>query len=58
MSAHRDHLGRIDSGEYTTFENALKKILSVPRSKIKSKLDSEKRKRVKSSASHAATSKD
>ena len=58
MSAHRDHSAKNESGEYATFENALKKILSVPHSKIKSKLDSEKRKRIKSSASRAATSKD
>jgi hypothetical protein len=43
--------------EYATFENALKKIVSVPRSQIKSKLDEEKRKRIKkrSSASRAST---
>jgi hypothetical protein len=47
-----------DSGEYETFETALKKILSVPRSQMKSKLDAEKRKRIKkSSASRASDSK-
>jgi hypothetical protein len=33
--------------EYSSFETALKKVLSVPHSKIKSKLDIEKRKRSK-----------
>jgi hypothetical protein len=42
------------TGEYATFESALKKILSVPHSEIKAKLDAEKRKRVKSSASRAS----
>jgi hypothetical protein len=40
-----------DAGEYATFETALKKVLSVPHSELKSKLDAEKRKRTKSSAS-------
>jgi hypothetical protein len=44
--------------EYSSFENALRKVLSVPHSKIKSKLDAEKRKRTKRvSASRAAISK-
>jgi hypothetical protein len=46
------------SGEYVVFEGALKKILSVPHSEIKSKLDAEKRKRTKASASHEASAKD
>jgi hypothetical protein len=42
--------GKIATGEYATFEDALKKVLSVP----KSKLDAEKRKKIKRpSASHA-----
>jgi hypothetical protein len=40
--------------EYATFETALKKVLSVPHSEIKSKLDAEKRKKIKSSASRVA----
>jgi hypothetical protein len=45
-----------DAGEYATFETALKKVLSVPHADIKSKLDTEKRKRIKkSSASHVAS---
>jgi hypothetical protein len=50
--------GKNVSGEYATFEDALKKVLSVPRSKIKSKLDAEKRERFnRASASRAATAK-
>jgi hypothetical protein len=44
-----------ETGEYATFEEALKKVLSVPRSIIKAKLDAEKRKKAKrSSASRAS----
>ena len=46
-----------ESGEYAAFESALKKVLSVPHSQIKSKLDAEKRKRIKTSASRAAIAK-
>jgi len=47
------------ASEYETFSNALKTILSVPHSKIKSKLAAERRKRVKkSSASRASNAKD
>jgi len=35
------------TGEYAAFEGALKQILSVPHSEIKSKLDAEKRKKAK-----------
>jgi len=50
----RRHPSRNESGEYAAFEGALKKILSVPHSEIKSKLDAEKRKKTKrSSASRA-----
>jgi hypothetical protein len=55
MSARPDHPAKNESGEYANFENALKTVLSVPHAKIKSKLDAEKRKRIKrSSASRAA----
>jgi hypothetical protein len=41
--------------EYANFENALRVVLSVPHSEIKSKLDAEKRKRAKKpSASRAS----
>jgi hypothetical protein len=46
---------KIATGEYATFEAALKKVLSVSHSKIKSKLDAEKRRRTKTSASRVAT---
>jgi len=32
-----------ESGEYATFENALKKVVSVPRSEIQATLDAEKK---------------
>jgi len=48
----------VNDGEYSRFEAALTKVLSVPHSKIKSKLDNEKKKRAKRASSfHAATSK-
>jgi hypothetical protein len=43
-----------NAGEYATFEDALKKILSVPHSEIKSKLDAEKRKKIKKSSASRA----
>ena len=55
MRSRPDHSSKNESGEYATFENALKTVLSVPRAKIKSKLDADKRKRLKkSSAARAA----
>jgi hypothetical protein len=54
MANHPKPSGKNDSGEYATFEGALKKILSVPHSQIKSKLDAKKRKRIKTSASREA----
>jgi hypothetical protein len=39
--------------EYATFERALKKVLSVPHSKIKAKITGEKRKRASARASSA-----
>lgn len=48
--------GKNVSLEYAAFEDALKTVLSVPHSKLKSKLDAEKRKRIKkSSASRVAS---
>jgi hypothetical protein len=56
---HPKRSAKNESGEYAAFENALKTVLSVPHSKIKSKLDAEKRKRVKkSSASRAVNAED
>jgi hypothetical protein len=39
-----------ETGEYATFEEALKKVLSVPRSEMKSKLNAEKRKKARRSS--------
>lgn len=53
MASHPKPSAKNASGEYANFEDALKKVLSVPHSKIKSKLNAEKRKRIKNaSASH------
>jgi hypothetical protein len=54
MASHPKPSAKNESGEYAAFESALKKVLSVPDSKMKSKLDAEKRKRPKSSASRAS----
>jgi hypothetical protein len=44
--------GKKEQGEYATFEDALKKVLSVPHSKMRATLDAEKkRKKVSSRAS-------
>jgi hypothetical protein len=58
MANHLKPSAKNESGEYAIFENALKKVLSVPHSKMKSKLDAEKRKRIKASASREANEKD
>jgi len=50
--------GKNDRGEYATFADALKKVLSVPRSKIKAKLDAEKRARKRRASSRVSTSED
>jgi hypothetical protein len=42
-----------ETGEYAAFEGALKKILSVSHSELKSKLHTKKRKKIKTSASRA-----
>jgi hypothetical protein len=56
VASHPKPSAKIATGEYAVFEDALKKVLSVPHSDIKSKLDAEKRKRIKkSSASHVAS---
>jgi len=43
--------------EYATFENALKRVLSVARSSIKSKVTAKSKKRSKISASRVASAK-
>jgi len=50
-----------DRNEYATFADALKKVLSVPRSEITAKLDAEKRARkrqTKKRASRASSERD
>jgi hypothetical protein len=53
--------GRNDKDEYATFEAALKKVLSVPRSTIKAQLDAEKparKRRGRRASGHASRDKD
>jgi hypothetical protein len=55
MSArHPRPSAKNESGEYAAFEGALKQILSVSHSELKSKLKAEKRKRSKKAASRAS----
>jgi hypothetical protein len=54
MASHPKPSAKNESGEYAIFEDALKKVLSVP----KRKLEAEKRKRIKkASASREAAEK-
>jgi hypothetical protein len=46
---------RIDSEEYDRFNSALKKVLSVPHSEMKTRLAEEKQKRIKQSSSRASS---
>jgi hypothetical protein len=58
-SRHSKPSGKNASSEYATFENALKTVLSVPHSKLQSKIRAQKRKKAKSSsASHAVNGQD
>jgi hypothetical protein len=41
------HSGKNGSGEYANFEAALKTVLSMPHAELKTKINAEKRKRVK-----------
>jgi hypothetical protein len=45
MALHPKPSAKNETGEYDRFENALKKVLSVPHSEIKSKIDAEKQAR-------------
>jgi hypothetical protein len=61
MGSHPKPSAKNDSGEYVKFENFMKRLVAVPHSEIKAKLDAEKlakkRKKAKaSSASRAVTS--
>ena len=58
MATHPKPSAKNETGEYSAFEGALKIVLSVPPSQIKSKLNAEKRKRKKASASREANDKD
>ena len=50
---------RLAGDEYNRFETALRKILSVPHSEMKSKLEAEKQKRTKKiSVSHVSAAQD
>ena len=44
-ASHRKRPAKNANGEYATFEKALKKVLSVPYSKLKSDLEAEKQKK-------------
>jgi hypothetical protein len=55
------HSAKNETGEYATFETALKKVLSVPHLELKAKLDAEKRvrkQRTKRTSGHASRAKD
>lgn len=58
MRSRPIHPAKNEVGEYAAFEGALKKVLSVSRSEIKTKLDAEKRKKTKASASRVSSEKD
>jgi hypothetical protein len=61
IMAHPKPSAKNETGEYATFETALKKVLSVPRSTMKAKLDAEKRARkrhAKRVSSRASADKD
>jgi hypothetical protein len=45
MASHPKPSAKNEPGEYANFENALRKVLSVPHSEIKAKIDSEKQAR-------------
>ncbi len=62
MASHLKPSAKNDSGEYTKFENFMERLLAVPHSEIKAKLDAEKRvkerkKSKTSSASRASNAK-
>ncbi len=61
MANHPKSPAKNPTGEYATFENALKKVLSVPHSALKTELDREKRvrkQRRKLASGHASAEKD
>lgn len=50
MASHTKPITHGEPNEYETFSTALKKVLSVPHSTMKAKLDAEKRTRTKKSS--------
>jgi hypothetical protein len=61
MANHPKSSAKNESGEYATFESALKKVLSVPHSALKAHLDAEKRARIrrgKRASARASRAKD
>jgi hypothetical protein len=50
MARHPKPSAKNETGEYAVFENALKQVLSVPYSEMKSKISAEKRKKLKKSS--------
>ena len=60
MANHPKPSAKNEQGEYATFENALKKVLSVPHSALKAEHDREKRvrkQRQKRASGHASRAK-
>ena len=61
MANHPKPSAKNETGEYATFETALKKVLSVPHSALKAHLDAERRvrrQRTKRASAHASRAKD
>jgi hypothetical protein len=61
MATHPKPSAKNETDEYATFETALKKVLSVPHSALKTHLDAEKRarkQRGKRASGHASRVKD
>ena len=56
-ASHPKPSAKNETGDYARFQDALKKVLSVPHSVIKSKIDAGKRKRVKRLASRVSHAK-
>jgi hypothetical protein len=57
MATNPKQSSKSETGEYATFETALKKVLSVPHSALKAHLDAEKRarkRRGKRASGHAS----
>jgi hypothetical protein len=61
MANHPKSPAKNPTGEYATFETALKKVLSVPHSALKAQLDAERRarrQRAKRASDRASRAKD